>query len=136
MEAVRHQITIKADAAQLSGMRQQVFELCTADDVPTHEARLMVLAIDEAISNVIEHADLDQDNRFVELSIEIDEQRIVAEILDRGKSFDPTPRRAEPVPGQYPKRGFGLYLIHKIVDSMEYARTDDGRNLLRLTKKL
>ena len=36
----------------------------------------------------------------------------------------------------YPRRGFGLYLIHMIVDSIAYERTSDGRNLLTLTMML
>lgn len=136
MEAVRHQILIKPQATHLSGVREQVSQICVADDIPAHEARMMVLAIDEALSNVIEHAKLDDADERIELQVEIDDEKIVAEIRDRGKEFDPTPKRAEPNRANYPKRGFGLYLIHKVVDSMEYSRTSDGVNQLRLTKKL
>ncbi|MBI4602906.1 MAG: ATP-binding protein [Planctomycetes bacterium] len=136
MEALRHQICVQADPRRLGELREQLFQICSAEDVPAHTARLLVLAIDEAISNVIEHGQLNESDKIVDLSMEIDPERIVAEICDRGKPFDPTSARPEPDTSSHPRRGFGLYLIHKIVDEIHYTRTDDGHNVLTLTKEV
>src|SRR5262245_45384677 len=128
MEIVRHKTQVPADMAKLCKLRDQVSQLCAEQGVPSKTARRMVLAIDEALSNVIEHAYLK--DKQIELSVEITDEKVVAEIVDRGIPFDPCPYDASPDCRSYPRRGFGLYLIHMIVDRIEYERTKDGRNVL------
>jgi serine/threonine-protein kinase RsbW len=135
MEIVRRDIRVPADMSKLCELRDLLATICEEQEVPRKTARRMVLAIDEALSNIIEHASLKDNSKDIELSLEISDDRIVAEIRDRGIPFDPIPfdnpdRRA------YPRRGFGLYLIHMIVDRIDYERTSDGRNVLTLTKSI
>lgn len=136
MEGTRHKILVPADASRLCELRERLCILCEGERVPDQTTRLMVLAIDEALSNVIEHANLKEQNPGIELSLEIGTDKIVAEIHDRGPPFDPTQPRQEPDRFSLPRRGFGLYLIHKIVDEIEYERTGDGQNILTLTKTI
>jgi serine/threonine-protein kinase RsbW len=132
MEIVRHKIRVPADMSKLCNLRDQVSQLCAEQEVPSKTTRRMVLAIDEALSNIIEHAYLK--DKAIDLSVEITDDKVMAEIVDRGIAFDPSPYDASPDCRSYPRRGFGLYLIHMIVDRIEYERTNDGRNVLTLTK--
>jgi serine/threonine-protein kinase RsbW len=122
--------------AKLCELREQLSRLCEQLEVPPKTARRVILAIDEALSNVIEHASLKESSKEIELSLEIAGDRIVAEIVDRGVPFDPSPFNPSPDRRTYPRRGFGLYLIHMIIDRIEYERTSDGRNVLTLTKSM
>lgn len=131
---LRQHFKILAEASRLSHFREQLHRLCAEEGVPAQATRLMVLAVDEAVSNVIEHATLADDSRQIDVSVEINDQKIVIRIQDKGRPFDPRPARKEPDSRSYPRRGFGLYLIQKIVDKIEYERTVDGQNLLTLTK--
>ena len=133
---LHHEIRVEAETSQLSELRDKVYNLCAEEGVPAQATRLMVLAIDEAISNIIEHAKLEADKKQIALWLQIGENKIVAGICDQGRPFDPTPARKEPDSRSYPRRGFGLYLIHKIVDNIEYERTLDGQNVLTLTKSI
>ena len=133
METVRSQIVIPADTSKLSDLRAQLFEICDENAVPPQTSRRLVLAIDEALANIIEHGSLTPKDSIT-IDMEIGEDEIVASLRDCGVAFDPTPVVGTPDNSQFPRRGFGLYLIQLIVDSIEYSRTPSGENLLVLTK--
>jgi serine/threonine-protein kinase RsbW len=136
MEAVRHNIVVPADTSKLCELRDALFRLSQAHGVPPKAMRRMVLAIDEALANVIEHACLKDGEKEIELSLKITQEKIEAAIADKGLPFDPCQCGKHWDRNTYPRRGFGLYMIHMIVDSMEYERTSEGRNVLTLTKNL
>ncbi len=133
---LREDFKIHAEASKLFEFRERLYRICTDEGIPPQPARLMVLAVDEAISNIIEHAKLPENDNKIGVSVEIDEHQLVVRISDRGKPFDPRPIRREPDGCAYPRRGFGLYLIQKIVNQIDYERTSDGSNMLKLTKSI
>jgi anti-sigma regulatory factor (Ser/Thr protein kinase) len=166
MEAIAPRIRFPARTQYLKIIRSFCREVLGGNgEEKVH--RKVVLAIDEAIANIIEHAYAG--DRFcagasIELSIEVQSDRIVASIIDRGPPFDPrsvwqavkanggaapaaaaaAPEGRPPVgaegqprgPQRFPQRGFGLHLIRLIVDEIDYRRTPEGENLLVLTKHL
>ena len=135
MEITQHKIQIPVQTSQLAGVRRQVEKICEQHHVPGLTTRRMVLAIDEALTNIIVHGKMRPHDR-VNLSVEIEDDQIVAEFQDRGVPFDPSLDRGGPDPKSFPRRGFGLYLMHLIADEMEYQRTEDGRNILKMFKTL
>lgn len=136
METLEKEILVPADTSRLSELRAHLFRLCEESSIPSQTTRRMVLAIDEALANVIEHGLHDNDGKqpTVTVSLEMDEEKIVTIIRDHGKPFDPTNYEGNPDYRTYPKRGFGLYLIHLVVDDIEYRRGGSGENVLVLTK--
>ncbi len=136
MEIAQNKIEIPLQTAQLAGIRRRVEKICELHNVPALTTRRMVLAIDEALTNIIVHGDVGPHHDPVSLSVEIEEDHIVAEFEDHGIPFDPSLDRGGPDPKSFPRRGFGLYLIHLIADDLEYQRTEDGRNVLRMFKTL
>ena len=135
METLDKEILVPADTSRLFELRAYLYRLCEENSIPSQTTRRMVLAIDEAIANVIEHGlESGGPSPDVFVSLEMDDERIVATIKDRGKPFDPTSYEESPDYRKFPKRGFGLYLIHLIVDDIEYRRDDSGENVLVLTK--
>jgi anti-sigma regulatory factor (Ser/Thr protein kinase) len=121
--------------------------------------RRLVLAIDEAAANVIEHAYRGPDKQgipTIEITLDIRSDRIVVRIADRGVPFDPKAIASLPVPeideydirgldilpgrrrssSHFPRHGYGLQIIRRIMDGIEYERTPDGENLLTLTKRM
>jgi serine/threonine-protein kinase RsbW len=126
----------------------------TRDDKLRHR---LVLAIDEAAANVIEHAYRGPDgqaNPTIEITLDIRSDRIVVRIADRGLPFDPNVTVAVPaieeydieglnlMPGKrrstshFGHHGFGLKIIRRIMDGVEYERTPEGENHLTLTKRM
>lgn len=165
MEAVAPRISFPAKSQCLESIRAFCREILESHTRDQQLHRKLVLAIDEAVANVIEHAYSRTDGDVVstiELSIEVHQDRIVVRILDRGIPFDPRavstnperPAKAPASPADLPpaevmispsarrsissfhRRGFGLQLIRLIMDEIDYQRTPHGENLLILTKRL
>jgi anti-sigma regulatory factor (Ser/Thr protein kinase) len=92
MEAVAPRISFPAKSQCLESIRAFCREILESHTHDQQLHRKLVLAIDEAVANVIEHAYSRTDGDVVstiELSIEVHKDRIVVRILDRGIPFDP-----------------------------------------------
>ncbi|MBV9718473.1 MAG: ATP-binding protein [Candidatus Eremiobacteraeota bacterium] len=83
-------------------------------------------AIGEALANAVEHSHAST----LTVTGFDDGERLVAEIRDDGRGFLPR-LDIEPVRGAL--RGYGLYIMHQLLDEVEFS--DDGRSL-RLVKRL
>jgi serine/threonine-protein kinase RsbW len=134
METTRNRIIVPARTEQLVELRRDLHELATEHDVPAQVTRRIVLAIDEVVSNIMEHGSSKGD-ATIEVILDFDEDAITATIIDEGIPFDPRQKGKDPRKREFPKRGFGLYLIHLIVDNIEYERSPSGKNVLTLTKR-
>lgn len=135
MDAKQYKIQIPVQTTHLAGVRRQMESICERHNVPGVTTRRMVLAVDEALTNIIVHGRVPSDQPIT-LDVEIDSDQIVTEVRDGGIAFDPSLDRGGPDPKSFPQRGFGLYLIHLIADEIQYERTRDGRNVLKLFKTL
>jgi serine/threonine-protein kinase RsbW len=103
----------------------------TEDAVNTIE-----LAVDEACSNVIEHAYDGRDDQDIGVAVRIDYRKLTVLVTDRGKSFDfkgmemPDMKKylAEIRVG-----GLGIYLMKMLMDEVDYRSDADG-NEVRMVK--
>lgn len=95
----------------------------------------ILLAIEEACTNVIRHAYLYAEGT-IKLKISLYRDRIGISIYDRGRSFD-FDRLSDPNLDHYIKTGrkggLGIYLIKKVTDKVSY-HSAGGVNELRLIK--
>jgi len=101
-------------------------------------AEQVALAVDEASTNVIEHAYGGARDRFVELAFTCEPDELLVEIIDDGRPVD---RRAMPRVdlGRYARErrrgGFGVHLMGRIMDRVSFRRR--GRcNVCCMVKKL
>ncbi len=95
------------------------------------------LAADEAASNIIEHAYEGKPNATFELSCEFRDGQLVMTFTDQGKSFDFDRVEVPDLKADLSERkigGLGIYLMHKLMDQVEYRITDSG-NILTLKKQ-
>lgn len=94
------------------------------------------LGVHEACTNVVDHAyDGVSDGKIditFELWAEAEPPRLVVDIRDTGKSFDPD-KIPNPDFGALQIRGFGLHLVHQLMDEVDYFSKKDG-NHWRLIK--
>ncbi len=137
MEIVQEKITVPADRSRLAGLRADIRKLCAESGVEPKTTQRLVLTVDEAISNVMEHSQSNGNNP-IEISLEIGDETIVVDIRDHGIAFNPCAHLKKVCPlgtngKKFSKRGFGLYLIHLIADNISYNRTENSENLLTIT---
>ena len=92
------------------------------------------LALTEASTNAMEHANSSDPEKFVRVCIRTTDDYIKAEVYDQGQGFD---INSLPMTGidALSDRGRGLLLIRAYMDSVSYQRTSTG-NVLRMIKHL
>lgn len=126
-----------AEESQLEGIRRFVTETCRPTHLPPKDINSVLLALEEACTNVIRHAYLYGKGQ-IRLHIAIAPDRIIFSLYDRGRSFD-FDRAGAPDLDRYVqtgrKGGLGIYLIRKIMDEVEYSTIGD-ENRLRMVKLL
>jgi serine/threonine-protein kinase RsbW len=90
------------------------------------------LAVDEACSNIIEHAYGGEGKGDIRCSYRIDEDALTIVIQDHGKRFDPD---AVPEPNfsaqleNLKAGGAGLFLMRKMMDEVHFKFNDHGNTL-------
>lgn len=99
----------------------------------------IILAIDEACTNKIRHAYNFNPSMDILISLEIKGKFFHAEISDWGEKFDP---EKIPVPDlnenyrNQKKGGYGIYLMKKLMDKVEYKFLINGENKIILIKRI
>jgi serine/threonine-protein kinase RsbW len=93
------------------------------------------LAIEEMVSNVMKYGYDDHDPHEIELSLSVDDSRLLIVISDDSRPFDPlavpTPDTSIPLADRT-IGGLGIYLVRKNTSEMRYRR-ENGRNVLEIT---
>lgn len=104
-------------------------------------SRDIILAADEAVTNIILHAYRNRESRVgdeITVNIETDKNEIRIIFTDRGSSFDinkaPPPDINLNLAGKR-RGGFGLFLMKSLMDKIKY-RPEKNCNITTLIKKI
>ncbi|MCU0645626.1 MAG: ATP-binding protein [bacterium] len=91
-------------------------------------------ALSEALANAIVHGNKIDPDKFVDLRVQIDKDRMILHIKDSGAGFDfknlPDPLAPENIKK---RNGRGVYLMSMLVDNVKFIRHRDGMEVI-LTK--
>lgn len=131
----RIHINITARPENLKQIRAMVAKVTFAAMLPEEDAGSVILAVDEACSNIIKHCCKDDPTRSIDVTITLDKNSLAVTIVDNGNCFDIgsiKPRNIQDIkPG-----GLGVYIIREVMDGVEYSHTPEGLNQVKLIKKL
>jgi len=129
-------MTFPAAEDQLEDIRSSVRNVLSESELSQKAINSVLLAIEEACTNVIRHAYL-YGPGSIRIRIRLRQDKVIFSIYDRGRKFD-FGHSEVPDLDRYVrtgrKGGLGLYLIRKMMDSVEYFARD-GENELRMEKK-
>ena len=136
-----HSITLPADTRILAELRSFIFSIATENGIDPQTLHALELAADEIATNVIDHVAPEMPcDIFCQCSINSEEHIITCEIS--WQSNEPFRPDVLPQSDHIRQRlenrqpgGLGIFLIHALVDDIEYDY-HDGRSLIRLMKKL
>ncbi len=111
-----------------------------AKSVPMNDRQVydLELAVDEALTNVIEHAYEGREDAQVELSVTHQGDSFTILISHDGLGFDPASQPDVDLKEYIAERrvgGLGLFLMKKLMDEVEYTTSSDGRRIIRLVKR-
>ncbi len=131
-----HTKTIPSSTRYLEDVRQFVVTLAQQADFPEDTVEKFKIAVDEACTNIIEHAYGGQENHEVDIAIIVEKDRFTVRIRDEGAPFDQS-KYHEPNLLEIAKKrqagGLGVHIIRSLMDRVEY-RTRGQVNEIRMTK--
>ena len=107
-------ITIRADFIELERLQTQVTELGERLDIPAKTLFQINLALEEVLTNVIKYAYDDPASQTLTVKVAMDENEFQAEIIDRGRPFNPleaTPPDLDLPIEKRPIGGLGIHLV-------------------------
>lgn len=126
------QIEFTSDPVLLSGIRAAVERFALQSGFDEEQGRLVTLAVDEAVSNVIRHAYDGRADQPIALHLRRGDAHVEILLLDEGREAD-LRRMKIPAPQELRPGGRGIHFIRSIMDEVEYQRLP-GQNRLRLVK--
>ncbi|PCJ46429.1 MAG: hypothetical protein COA74_13670 [Gammaproteobacteria bacterium] len=122
--------------SQLSSIRKNITKACRLMSYSKQETNLIVLAIDEACTNIMRYAyhNCTDGNILVEVSKK--DNQAVFRLHDYAKKVSEDCIKIKPSPSLKPG-GLGLTLINEVMDSVHFVHTDNcAGNILEMKKDI
>ena len=97
------------------------------------------LAVDEACTNVIKHAYDNNSKNPIDITIQIDYQKLTILVTDKGKGFDPSQLKTPDLQEYLAEMrvgGLGIYLMKNLMDEVEINSKPGKGNQVRMVKYL
>ena len=135
----RQHLRVTSDAENLYSICDFATKYVEEAGLESREVGKAKIAVYEACLNIIEHAYHSKPDNFIDIWVEYDQQQVVIEIRDYGLGFEGIKEKAYDVMSAMDGRqtgGFGLYIIRRSMDEIEYTADPVDGNTLRLTKYL
>ena len=127
--------TLKAHPEALQEMRHWLGDRFSQFDLPESLREELILAVNEACMNIIQHAYGGSNQGEIRLSLELLDDRLAIELADDAPCIDPASVKPRPLEELRPG-GLGVHFIREILDEMTFLPCGDRGNRLRLVKRL
>ena len=129
------QLSVPSHPKYLAQIRGVIRKITHAIGFSEEDSDHIILAVDEACSNIIKHSYMNDSQKKIDLCIEIHAEELRIQITDYGKQCDirqMKPRALEDIrPG-----GLGIYIMNQVMDSVKYDCSSPKRNQISMTKRL
>ena len=96
------------------------------------------VAVDEACTNIIEHGYGGEGHGEVECTCRIESDGLTVVLRDDGSPFDPGCVTRPDLDAKIEDRnnsGLGVYLMHRLMDEVQFECSPDSRNVLTMVKR-
>ena len=136
---IHRELVVPNDTQYLVAVREEVTKVVEQSAFTKRDRKLIIVAVDEAVTNIMEHAYEDdlEGELFIEIVLEVSAGRFSAVIRDWGKVFDPTKVPAPDLKAHVNegrRHGLGIFLMKQIMDEVTYTSFPDGRNDLCMVR--
>jgi serine/threonine-protein kinase RsbW len=137
MQCIERNLTVSANTAELQKVRDFVEAAVMDAGFTERDRRLVTLAIDEAVTNILLYADVHKSVETVTVAIDADEVRLKTVIEENATVFDVPDIRNGDMEAYVRREGaykMGIFLIRKIMDEISYQFKKGFENTLTLVK--
>lgn len=136
-KSTTYSISVQASTEHLAEVRNFVAKHASDFGFKKQDVADIRLAVDEAYTNIIKHAYKNDKHKSVDIELGYNSSEFWISLLDTGDAFDPNNYSKPDVRQKIKEKkrgGVGVYLIKKLMDSVEY-NTDGSVNEIRMSKK-
>jgi len=131
-------LSILSDPKNLAVVRAAAEKMARQEGFAPNDVDGIMLAIDEALANVMRHGYEGQKNREIHVRLETtgDQKRgagLIVTLRDQGKQVDPEVIKGRDLEDVRPG-GLGVHIIQTVMDHVEYSCLEEGGMQLRMIK--
>lgn len=124
------QMRATASPESLVEISRFIFEAARGSDLDEREAFHLMMAADEACTNIIKYGR----SGDIEIKCDVVDGKVEVEIRDDGVPFDPLEAPLPDIKAPLHRRevgGLGIYFIRSLTDDLRYERRG-GKNILKM----
>ena len=141
MTSIERKFTLHVPSSteNLALIREFVTAVGTQAGFTDDEVARLELAVDEACTNVIEHAYGHDITKEVVVRATFDDEELRIDVVDTGRGFDPLALPQPPLEQLVAERrsgGLGMQVIKRIMDQVSYEMIPGQKNELRMIKRI
>ena len=132
-------IKIKSKTENLKKIREFVSEFARENGYGEKAISEIMLAVDEAATNIIKHAYKYAEDKDIIVKVSFDGSQITVSLKDFGEKFDPSKAQLPNIRESLKLKkagGLGIYLMKKLTDEVIYNVGNPEFNEIRLVKNL
>jgi serine/threonine-protein kinase RsbW len=130
----RVRLTIPAKAEYITLGRLALTAIARVRPLSDETLSDLKLALTEACTNSVRHA-YSEGGGTVEIVYQLEPDRLVVEVVDDGRGFEPTELAGEGN-GDLNEGGLGIAIIRAVTDEVEFGERASGGSRLRFVKFL
>ena len=133
------ELRVKSKTENLSEIRDFVCGNARAAGILEATVENIILAVDEACTNIIKHAYKLSPEGEIIIKINYDDEKFTVTIIDYGKSFEPDRVPLPDLQKYYREHrvgGLGMYLMKSLMDNVEYISVPGEYNQVLLSKNI
>ncbi len=135
---IERKIELKSKTENLKIIREFVSDFAKEKGFSVKEISDMILAVDEAATNIIKHAyGFDEDKEII-VNVKLENNKLEISLIDFGKKFDPDKAKLPDIKESLKLKksgGLGIYLMKKLMDDVIYEIDNPNYNKITLIKK-
>jgi anti-sigma regulatory factor (Ser/Thr protein kinase) len=128
-------LEIRSDPSALGAVRERIEAFALAHGLDEEAAGRMVLAVDEALTNVIRHAYHGATDQPIEIDLAREGDELVVTVRDHGRVVHPEAIRSRDLDDIRPG-GLGVHIMNECMTQVEFAPADGGGTVLTMRKRL
>lgn len=127
MAEEKYHLEINSDPNNLITVEEFVNYFCKDVQLPDEKLSDVLLAVTEATTNAMIHANKSNVDKMVTIDAEVVDSKLIIKVKDEGEGFDPKdiPDPTEPE-NLLRDHGRGVFLMRIYMDNLEYQRTPTG----------
>jgi len=130
---LNRKLTVKSTTDNLSRVREFIRGAASDSGFPEEDINKIILAVDEACTNVIKHAYKYSPKGEISITAKKEKNKLTISIYDHGYHFNPGAIPEPDIEELHKQRkigGLGMFLMKKLMDEVIYNISSDSNQVI------